>query len=165
MNDSIKQHYADLCSNLIHHNRRYHIMDEPEITDAEYDRLFRELQALEDEYPELVTPQSPTQQVGAPLSEKFAPVKHAVPMLSLKNAKNPQEFSDFDNSIRQTFLARNEELEYACEMKLDGVAVELTYENGYLARASTRGNGHVGEDGLRVTTKNCDGKSRRQQCN
>ncbi len=146
MNDSIKQLYADLCTQLIHHNQRYHIMDEPEITDAEYDLLFRELQTLEAEHPELVTPQSPTQQVGAPLSEKFTQVKHAVPMLSLKNAKNPQEFSDFDHSIRQTFLARDEELEYACEMKLDGVAVELTYENGRLTRASTRGNGHIGED-------------------
>ena len=108
--------------------------------------MFRELQVLEAENPQWVTPQSPTQQVGAPLAEKFAPVKHVVPMLSLKNAKNPQEFSDFDASIRQTFLARKEELEYACEMKLDGVAVELTYEHGRLTTASTRGNGHLGEN-------------------
>lgn len=81
-----------------------------------------------------------------PLSEKFAPVKHVIPMLSLKNAKNRQDFFEFDSSIRQTFLARDEELEYACEMKLDGVAVELTYENGRLTAASTRGNGYVGEN-------------------
>ena len=101
---------------------------------------------METENPELVTPQSPTRQVGSPISKKFAPVEHVVPMLSLRNAKNPLEFSEFDNSIRQTFLARDEELEYACEMKLDGVAVELTYENGRLSRASPRGNGHFGED-------------------
>ncbi len=146
MNDSDKQYYADLCTQIHHHNSCYHVMDEPEISDAEYDRLFRELQAIEREHPEWVTVQSPTQLVGAPLSEKFAPVEHIVPMLSLKNAKNRQDFFEFDSSIRQTFLAQNEELEYACEMKLDGVAVELTYENGRLTTASTRGNGYVGEN-------------------
>ena len=146
MDDSIKNRYAEICVELHHHSYCYHVQDSPEISDAEYDLLFRELQSIEVEHPELVTQQSPTQQVGAPVSEKFSPVEHFVPMLSLRNAKNLEDFFDFDSSIRRTFLASDDELEYACEMKLDGVAVELTYEKGLLTRASTRGNGYIGED-------------------
>lgn len=138
--------YRKLCAQLRYHNYRYYVLDQPEISDAEYDSLFRRLQKMETDHPELVTPESPSQQVGAPPSAQFAPVSHALPMLSLKNAKSEQEFRDFDRSLRETFLAGRDEIEYVCEMKLDGVAVELTYREGRLERASTRGDGLVGED-------------------
>ena len=143
---SAQQRHAELCKEISRHNRLYHALDQPVISDAAYDALFRELLALEEQYPELVTAESPSRKVGAPAVDKFAPTQHAVPMLSLKNAKNAEEFGEFDTSLRKTFLSRVEELEYACEMKLDGVAVELTYEDGKLLRASTRGDGFVGED-------------------
>ena len=141
-----QQHHTDLCEEINRHNQLYYNQDQPEITDAEYDALFRELQEIETKFPGLVTPDSPSQKVGAPVAEKFAPSPHAIPMLSLKNAKNAEEFHDFDTSIRKNFLARSSELEYACEMKMDGVAIELTYEKGKLTKASTRGDGFVGED-------------------
>jgi len=138
--------HTELCNEITRHNRLYHELDQPEITDAEYDALFRELLEIEEQYPELVTADSPSQRVGSRPSEKFTPVEHVVPMLSLKNAKKAEDFHEFDASLRKTFLARSEELEYACEMKMDGVAIELTYEKGQLTRASTRGDGLVGED-------------------
>jgi DNA ligase (NAD+) len=141
-----QQRYTDLCTEIKRHNQLYYNHDQPEISDAEYDALFRELQEIESQFPDMITPDSPSQKVGAPITVKFAPSPHVVPMLSLKNAKNYGEFQDFDASLRKTFLARPEELEYACEMKLDGVAVELTYENGELTKGSTRGDGFVGED-------------------
>jgi len=141
-----QQRHTELCEEIHRHNRLYYNQDQQEITDAEYDDLFRELQKIEKAFPELVTPDSPSQKIGAPATEKFAPSTHALPMLSLKNAKNAKEFHDFDTSLRKTFLARSEDLEYACEMKLDGVAIELTYEQGQLVKASTRGDGFVGED-------------------
>ena len=141
-----QQRYNELCEEIARHNKLYHELDQPEISDAEYDALFRELLEIEKQHPELVTEDSPSQKVGAQPSEKFAPVEHVIPMLSLKNAKSAEEFYDFDSSLRKTFLARSEELEYACEMKMDGVAIELTYEKGQLTRASTRGDGFVGED-------------------
>ena len=143
---SAQLRHAELCREINRHNTLYYAQDQPEISDAEYDALMRELLAIEADFPELATAGSPSQRVGAPASVKFAPVPHAVPMLSLKNAKNAEEFRDFDASIRKNFLARSAELEYVCEMKLDGVAVELTYENGKLLKASTRGDGLVGED-------------------
>ena len=141
-----RQRYTELCEEITRHNKLYHELDQPEISDAEYDALFRELLETEEKFPELVTPESPSQKVGFKASEKFTPVEHAVPMLSLKNAKTAEELRDFDTSLRTTFLARAEELDYACEMKLDGVAIELTYEHGTLTKASTRGDGFVGED-------------------
>ncbi|AMV73121.1 NAD-dependent DNA ligase LigA [Desulfuromonas carbonis] len=138
--------YRELCDQLRHHNYRYYILDQPEVSDAEYDRLFRQLQELEAAHPELVTPDSPSQQVGAPPSTRFTPIPHALPMLSLKNVRNAGEFVDFDQSLRQTFLGASSEIEYVCEMKLDGVAVELVYEEGRLQYASTRGDGLVGEE-------------------
>ena len=144
--DSARSRHTELCQLLHHHNYQYHVLDSPEITDAEYDRLFRELLDLEREHPELVTSDSPSQQVGAPPAEKFSPVVHAVPMLSLKNVKSEAEFLEFDTSIRKNFLGLEEEIEYVCEMKLDGVAVELTYEQGILTVASTRGDGTTGEN-------------------
>lgn len=138
--------HAKLCDELRRHNHLYHVLDRPEISDADYDRLFRELVELENTWPELVASDSPSRMVGAAPAEKFSPVVHAVPMLSLKNVKSPEEFLEFDTSIRKNFLAREEAIDYVCEMKLDGVAVELTYEHGILATASTRGDGSTGEN-------------------
>jgi len=141
-----RRRYEELCVRIRHHNFRYYVLDRPEISDAEYDRLFGRLLEMEQAHPELVTADSPSRQVGAPPAEKFAPVAHAQPMLSLRNVKSEAEFRDFDRSLRQTFLAVSEDIDYVCEMKLDGVAVELTYRRGRLATASTRGDGFVGED-------------------
>lgn len=141
-----RQRHRQLAELISYHNRRYYVLDDPEITDAEYDALFRELLELETAFPELATAESPTQQVGAPPAEKFSPVHHALPMLSLRNVKNEAEFRDFDRSLRETFLASGSEIEYVCEMKMDGVAVELVYEQGRLSLASTRGDGSTGEN-------------------
>ncbi|MDX9708276.1 MAG: NAD-dependent DNA ligase LigA [Trichloromonas sp.] len=138
--------HAELREALRRHNHNYYVLDAPEISDAEYDELFRELLALEAQYPQLADTGSPSRQVGAPPSEKFAPVPHALPMLSLRNVKSEGEFMEFDASLRKTFLARGSDIDYLCEMKLDGVAVELTYAAGELVQASTRGDGLTGED-------------------
>ncbi|MHB8708568.1 MAG: NAD-dependent DNA ligase LigA [Desulfuromonadales bacterium] len=140
-----RQRHAELCAAIRHHNSLYYQLDAPEITDAEYDTLFRELLDLETAHPELITPDSPSRTVGAPAAAKFAPVTHPMPMLSLRNAKDESEFLEFDTSLRKA-LARLEAIDYLCEMKLDGVAIELTYLQGRLVQASTRGNGLVGED-------------------
>ncbi len=145
MNIPDKSRHDQLCELLRHHNHCYYVLDRPEISDAEYDALFRELVEIEERHPELRTPASPSQTVGAAPQEKFSPVRHAEPMLSLRNVKDDQEFRDFDASIRK-MLATADELDYLCEMKLDGVAVELTYENGRLTVGSTRGDGAVGEN-------------------
>jgi DNA ligase (NAD+) len=130
-----------------HHNRLYYRDDRPEITDAEYDALFRELLALEEQYPELVTPDSPTQRVGSRPLEKFAQVEHRLPMLSLENAMNEGDLIDFDQRIKRYLgLIADPAIEYVCEPKMDGLAVELVYENGVLTTGSTRGDGVTGED-------------------
>lgn len=141
-----RQRHAALCAEIDRHNRRYYELDAPLISDAEYDALFRALLDLEAAHPELVTAASPSQRVGAAPLAKFAPVPHAIPMLSLKNVKDEGEFVDFDASIRGTFLALAGNIEYVCEMKLDGVAVELTYAAGRLVAGSTRGDGFTGEN-------------------
>lgn len=138
--------HAELREALRRHSHSYYVLDAPEISDAEYDELFRELLDLEAHYPQLADTDSPSRRVGAPPSEKFAPVPHALPMLSLRNVKSEGEFLEFDASLRKTFLARGNDIDYLCEMKLDGVAVELTYEQGELVLASTRGDGLTGED-------------------
>nr|VFJ54001.1 MAG: DNA ligase (NAD+) [Candidatus Kentron sp. FM]VFJ59183.1 MAG: DNA ligase (NAD+) [Candidatus Kentron sp. FM]VFK12228.1 MAG: DNA ligase (NAD+) [Candidatus Kentron sp. FM] len=133
---------------LAYHGHRYHALDDPEIPDADYDRLFRELTRLEEEYPALVTPDSPTQRVGSEPLAQFGQVLHEVPMLSLGNAFSEQEVRDFDARVR-TALGLGESSEavaYAAEPKIDGVAVSLRYENGMLVRAATRGDGTRGED-------------------
>lgn len=142
----IRQRHAALCAEITRHNRLYHELDAPEISDAEYDALFQQLLDLEAAHPEMASTESPSQQVGSRPQEKFAPIRHAVPMLSLKNVKSFEEFSDFDTSIRNSFLARSSEIVFACEMKLDGIAVELTYERGRLVAGSTRGDGFTGEN-------------------
>ena len=129
---------------LEHHNYRYYVLDDPEIPDAEYDRLLRELQALEARYPELVTPDSPTQRVGAAPLESFVEVEHRLPMLSLSNALNEQELREFDRRVREGLGV--EQVRYSAEPKLDGLAISLLYENGVLVQGATRGDGYRGED-------------------
>jgi len=126
-------------------NRRYYVLDDPEISDAEYDRLFQRLVALEKEYPELVTPGSPTQRVGGEPRTGFKQVKHRLPMLSLENVFSDEDIKDFDSRVRR-FLGEEGPFHYTVEPKIDGLAVELVYEKGRLVVASTRGDGYTGED-------------------
>ena len=140
----IMQQAESLREQLNYHNYRYYIQDDPEIPDAEFDRLFQELQALEATHPELLTADSPTQRVGsAPVSE-FSKVRHAIPMLSLANAFDDQEVEGFNKRIID--LLDVNEVEYVAEPKLDGLAVSLLYEKGVLVRGATRGDGNTGED-------------------
>ena len=127
------------------HNYQYHVLDDPLISDAEYDRLFRRLLELEKKHPELVTRDSPTQKVGAPPLERFSTVQHSLPMLSLNNAMDPQELVEFEERI-QRFLKHNESIDYAVEPKIDGLAVEIVYLDGKFTLGSTRGDGVNGED-------------------
>jgi DNA ligase (NAD+) len=140
---------AELREELNHHIVLYYEKDDAEISDEEYDRLFAELQSLEGKHPELVTGDSPTQRVGAPASTSFAPVEHAVPMLSLANARTEEELTAWESRIRN-HLARRDvdpgEITFVTEPKIDGLAISLTYENGKLTRGATRGDGRVGED-------------------
>ncbi|MCW8128095.1 NAD-dependent DNA ligase LigA [Microbulbifer halophilus] len=126
-------------------NYHYYVLDNPELPDAEYDRRLRELQELETEYPQLVTPDSPTQRVGAEPLKEFAEVRHEVPMLSLDNAFGDDELLEFDRRVRDR-LNTDKPVEYACEPKLDGIAISLLYRDGLLERAATRGDGTTGED-------------------
>ncbi len=128
-----------------HHNYRYYVLDDPEVSDAEYDDLLRKLEALERAHPELVTPDSPTQRVGATPSEKFPVVVHRRPMLSLSNAMDAEEMREFDRRIKR-MLKSEADIEYVAEVKLDGLAVELVYEGGLFRNGSTRGDGVNGED-------------------
>lgn len=127
------------------HNVRYYVLDDPSIPDAEYDRLMRELQALEAEYPQLISADSPTQRVGASPLKQFAEVVHEIPMLSLDNAMNAEEFAAFYQRVQER-LDSTDDIEFACEPKLDGLAVSMLYEQGILVRAATRGDGQTGED-------------------
>lgn len=145
MADSVTQRIQQLRTEINEHNYRYYVLDEPAVPDATYDRLMRELQALESEHPELVTPDSPTQRVGAMPANTFAEVAHRVPMLSLDNAFSAEEMQEFDRRVRDR-LGREEPVEYVAEPKLDGLAVSLHYENGLLVVAATRGDGYTGED-------------------
>src|SRR5436190_9175117 len=139
---------AELREQIEHHNRLYYVQDEPEISDAEYDELLNELRAIEGENPDLVTPDSPTQRVGAAPLEKFAPVRHLQPMLSLGNARNEDELRAWDQRIRNLLAMERDvvELEYVIEPKIDGLAISLVYEDGVLVQGATRGDGEIGED-------------------
>ena len=136
-----------LREQIRHHNFRYHALDDPEIPDVEYDRLMRELQSLEQENPELVTPDSPTQRVGdAPIST-FGTVQHQLPMLSLANAISEDELEKFHRRVVERLgLEDADHLQYSAEPKLDGAAVSLLFEDGILTRGATRGDGTTGED-------------------
>jgi len=141
---TISKRATELRDNIDYHNFRYHTLDDPIIPDAEYDRLLRELEALECQYPDLVSPESPTQRVGASPAEAFGEIIHALPMLSLANAFEEQELVDFDRRVRERLEV--DQVEYAAETKLDGLAINIRYENGVLVSAATRGDGARGED-------------------
>jgi DNA ligase (NAD+) len=141
----VEKEIIELREEIDKHNRQYHVLDNPLISDAEYDRLFRRLLELEKTHPEFASLDSPTQKVGAPPLAKFNTVRHTLPMLSLNNATDREEMSDFEERIRR-FLKTAEPIEYVAEPKIDGVAVELVYEDGRFAVGSTRGDGVTGED-------------------
>lgn len=142
---SVQDQITELRTTLRHHEYLYHVMDAPEIPDAEYDRLMRELRELEEQHPELVTPDSPTQRVGAAPLTVFEQVRHEVPMLSLDNTFDEAGFLAFNKRV-QDRLKNSDDIAYCCELKLDGLAVSLLYENGLLTRAATRGDGTTGEN-------------------
>jgi DNA ligase (NAD+) len=143
--EALKKRVEKLREELEYHNFRYYILDQPEISDAQYDRLLRELEKLEEEYPELRSPNSPTQRVGAPPLDEFEIVRHTLPMLSLSNAFDQDETRDFDKRVKK-FLGTPEDIAYVVEPKLDGLAVELVYEKGQFTVGSTRGDGINGEN-------------------
>jgi DNA ligase (NAD+) len=138
-----KLRVEELRELINHHSYRYHVLDDPEVADVEYDELVRELQALEDRFPELVTPDSPTQRVGSVPADLFAPVAHRAPMLSLDNAFSFEELESWNARVEKRI---GDAARFACELKIDGVACALTYERGSLVRAATRGDGVTGED-------------------
>lgn len=138
----IKTRIDELRKIIIDANRDYYIFDKSSITDQEYDRYMQELMALEEEYPEYIVPESPTQSVGSRVSDTFSKVEHSIPMLSLGNVFNEAEVINFDNRIRKEI----DNPKYVCELKIDGLSVSLTYKNGILVRGATRGDGIVGED-------------------
>jgi DNA ligase (NAD+) len=136
---------AQLRELIAYHDRRYYVLDDPEISDAEYDELLAELQRIEAGHPELVVPESPTQRVGGAAAEAFAPVRHRLPMLSLNNGFTEEDLRAFDRRARER-LERDAAVEYMAEPKLDGLAISLFYRDGHLVRAATRGDGETGED-------------------
>jgi DNA ligase (NAD+) len=141
---SNEKRVAELREKIEKANYEYHVLDQPTIADEGYDALMRELQSLEAAHPELVSPESPTQRVGAPASTRFAPVQHAAPMLSLSNAFNEEELRAFDQRVRK--LLGRDDVRYVCELKIDGLAINLTYQDGRFVQGATRGDGLVGED-------------------
>lgn len=143
--EEAKKRAEQLRKEINYHNYRYYVLDDPVVSDQEYDELMRELIEIEKRFPELVVPESPTQRVGAPPMEKFETVEHAVPMLSLNNAFSREEVLEFDDRVRR-FLKLSGSISYMAEPKLDGLAIEVVYENGKLKVGSTRGDGFIGED-------------------
>src|SRR6202167_333840 len=136
---------SKLRATLERYNYRYHALDDPEVPDAEYDRLMLELRGLEAQYPELTTPDSPTQRVGAAPVAAFGTVRHRIPMLSLDNAFSEEEVRDFDRRVRER-AAPQSVVRYAPEPKLDGLAISARYESGTFVQGATRGDGETGED-------------------
>src|ERR1700739_1874696 len=144
--EEAKKRIAALSAELKEHSYKYYVLAMPSISDFKFDKLLEELTALETEFPELIDPDSPTQKVGGFITKEFQTVKHRWAMLSLGNTYNEQELFDFDQRIRK---AISDNLEYVCEVKFDGLSMSLTYEQGKLVRAVTRGDGVQGDD---VTT-------------
>jgi DNA ligase (NAD+) len=142
--DKVKQRIEKLRAKINHHNYRYYVLDSPEISDAEYDALMRELKGLEEQYPQLLTPDSPTQRVGAAPVEAFGVVEHPYPLLSLGNAFSDEELLAWHTRISK--LLGSQRFDFVCEHKIDGLAVALTYVNGQLTTGATRGDGFRGED-------------------
>ncbi|HEX2086059.1 MAG TPA: NAD-dependent DNA ligase LigA, partial [Solirubrobacteraceae bacterium] len=147
--DDVRRRVKELREQLEHHARRYYVLDDPEIGDDEYDALFLELQRLEEQYPELATPDSPTKRVGSEPVSELKKVRHELPMLSLANARSAEELRAWVVRMR-AHLARegieDPDFTYVCEPKIDGLAISLLYEDGVFVRGATRGNGEVGED-------------------
>src|SRR5580704_401671 len=141
---NVEAELEDLREKLHHHEYLYYVLDQPEISDAEYDRMMRRLQEMEAAHPELVTPDSPTQRVGGKAREGFVKVRHSSPMLSLDNALHEDEMRAFEQRVRE--LLKGEPFEYVAELKLDGLSMAVHYEHGKMLRAITRGDGQVGED-------------------
>src|SRR6202140_5475031 len=133
-----------LRQKIRHHEYLYHVLDAPEITDAEFDQLMHELKQLEDQNPQLIAPDSPTQRVGGKPREGFGKTQHSSPMLSLDNTYSQDELRNWERRVHE--LSGREDIEYACELKLDGMSLALHYEDGRLVRGITRGDGTIGED-------------------
>ena len=140
----IEKKIEALREKIRHHEYRYYVLDDPEISDADFDALMNELKRLEAEHPELITPDSPTQRVGGKPREGFIKAKHSSPMLSLDNAYSEEELRDLERRVHE--LSGRTDLEYMCELKLDGMSLALVYRDGRLERGITRGDGSVGED-------------------
>jgi DNA ligase (NAD+) len=148
ISNEVARRAAHLRKEIAKNDYQYYVLDRPLIPDAEYDRLFHELQSLETQYPELVTPESPTQRVGGKVLDGFAPVRHAIPMLSIRTETDISDSGAmaFDIRVRKELGAADAAIEYSCELKFDGLAINLRYENGILIQAATRGDGETGED-------------------
>src|SRR5215468_3496781 len=141
---NVQETVESLREEIRNHEYRYYVLDDPEISDAEFDRLMNELKKLEAGHPGLITPESPTQRVGGKPREGFVKVQHSIPMLSLDNAYNEAELRNWERRVHE--LARRKDIEYVCELKLDGMSLALRYEDGKLVRGITRGDGTTGED-------------------
>jgi DNA ligase (NAD+) len=141
---NIEKQIEALREKIRHHEYRYYVLDDPEISDADFDKLMNELKRLEAEHPQLITPDSPTQRVGGKPREGFVKAKHSSPMLSLDNAYSEEELRDWERRVHE--LSGRTDLEYMCELKLDGMSLALVYSDGRLARGITRGDGNIGED-------------------
>lgn len=142
-NHTIKEEIEHLREELNEHNYKYYVLAQPVISDFDFDQKMKQLQALEDQYPEFLDPDSPTQKVGGDITKKFKTVKHIWPMFSLSNTYNEQELRDFDERVRKTI---EEDIEYICELKFDGLSISISYEDGKLVQAVTRGDGTQGDD-------------------
>ena len=145
MASSAQKKIEALREKIREHDYKYYILTQPTVSDQEYDKLIKKLDALEKEHPEFITPDSPTQRVGSDLTKEFKPVEHKVPMLSLSNTYSEDELFDFDRRVREG-LERDEKIEYIVELKIDGASVSLNYVDGYLKTAATRGDGTIGEE-------------------
>ena len=141
---NVKRQIEDLREQIRYHEHRYYVLDDPEISDVKFDELVRRLQKMEQDHPELIAPDSPTQRVGGQPAEEFSKVRHSAPMLSLDNTYSVDDLKDFDRRVRE--LSGREQVPYVAELKLDGLSMALTYEDGILVRALTRGDGVTGED-------------------
>src|SRR5437879_13323206 len=141
---NIQDDLESLRDSIRHHECRYYVLDDPEISDAEFDRLMNQLKKLEAEQPELITADSPTQRVGGKPREGFVKVPHSIPMLSLDNAYSEEELRAWERRVHE--LSGRKDVDYVCELKLDGMSLSLGYDDGHLARGITRGDGATGED-------------------
>src|SRR5437667_9899868 len=142
--DAFLKKIESLRDRIRHHEYRYYVLDDPEISDAEFDKLINELKKIEAEHPELVTPDSPTQRVGGKPREGFVKARHSSPMLSLDNTYNEEDLRNWERRVHE--LSGRKDIEYVCELKLDGMSLALRYEDGRLVRGITRGDGTTGEE-------------------